>query len=101
MTKYIIKNCPAFMRPSYCKDKCSYSIANKRDGELTYKFEFDENSKCQDCTDCVMKQIVELCKEDLKPAREWQEGDTVFIEYKKDVHLANNILQLLDIQEVE
>lgn len=53
------------------------------------------------CTNCVIKQIVELCKEDLKPVREWQEGDTIFVEYKKDVHLANDILQLLDIQEVE
>lgn len=79
--KYIIKNCPM-----YFHGNC---------------YGHTGNCDCSDCTSCVMKKIVELCKEDLKPAREWQEGDTVFIEYKKDIHLANNILQLLGIQEVE
>ena len=91
MSKYIIKNCPAFMKPSYCKDKCSYSIANKRDGELTYKFEFDEDSKCQDCTDCVLKQIVEKCK---LFQNNYLVNDGVQL-------LTTNILNSLDIQEVE
>ena len=45
MSKYIIKNCPTLMgnRPCYSK----------------------EIRQCADCTDCVMKQIVELCKENL------------------------------------
>ena len=83
---YIIRNCPCYTIKEHCKYNCS--------GVTMSPY-------CQDCTDCVIKQIVELCKEDLKPVREWQEGDTVFIEYKKDVHLANNILQLLQIEEVE
>ena len=95
MSKYVIKNCPAFMKPSYCKDKCSYSITNKQDGELTYKFEFDENSKCQDCTDCLLKQIVELCKENL------QKGCVNYCLGKKKYYGYGRILQLLDIQEVE
>lgn len=67
--KYIIKNCPAYS--DYCEEIKSY--------------------ECQDCTACLLKQIVELCKQ-----------------YKKDYHatngvwlLANNITNLLDIQEVE
>ena len=88
--KMIIRNCPAFMKPSYCKDKCSYSIANKRDGELTYKFEFDENSKCQDCADCVMKQIYEMCKSQ-------KESSCTFAV----AFLADRILQLLKVEECE
>ena len=49
------------------------------------------NCDCSDCTSCVMKKIVELCEQ-----------------YKKDYNttngvwlLANNITNLLDIQEVE
>ena len=90
--KIIIRNCPAY---DY-DEEFNYHMCKQP--LIPYECSVDD---CKDCTDCVLKQIVELCKEDLKPTREWQEGDTVFIEYKKDVHLANNILQLLDIQEVE
>lgn len=73
MNKYIIKNCenydPFLQEPTCNKYSCD----------------------CQDCTDCVLKQIVELCEQ-----------------YKKDYNttngvwlLANNITSLLDIQEVE
>ena len=81
--KYIIRNCPAI----------SFTVGCLNEEVKVWD--------CRDCTGCILKQIVELCKEDLKPVREWQEGDTVFIEYKKDAHLANNILQLLQIKEVE
>ena len=102
--KYVITNCPAFMKPSYCKDKCSYSIANERDSELTYKFEFDEDSKCQDCTDCVMKQIVELCR---KENIEGKSLASIMRLSNKDTKeflsrfASNKILELLDIEEVE
>ena len=89
MSKYIIKNCPAFMKPSYCKNQCSYSIANERDSELTYKFEFDEDSKCQDCTDCILKQIVSR----LNNFAEDYGLDAGFY--------ADELLSYLDIQEVE
>lgn len=78
--KYIIKNCPACF---LCSDKhvC------------------DENNDkyCKDITDCVMKQIVELCKPVKKE----------YLEHKLDAliagkfNIAGKILLLLDIQEVE
>jgi len=70
--KYIIKNCPAL----------SFSLG----------FYCDEyQKKCQDCTDCVMKQIYKLCKDDYI-----QFGDK---ELRYDT--LENIIKLLDIQEVE
>ena len=60
MSKYIIKNCPAYS--DYCEEIKSY--------------------ECQDCTNCVMKQIVELCR-------------------KAPILDADWILNKLDIQEVE
>ncbi len=81
MNKYIVKNCPARDKFGLCWN-----------GSLEY---------CEDCTNCLIKQVIELCNDDLKPIREWQEGDTIFVEYKKDVHLARDILQLFDIEEVE
>ena len=71
MSKYIIKNCPM-----YFHGNC---------------YGHTGNCDCSDCTDCVLKRIVELCEQ-----------------YKKDYNttngvwlLANNITNLLDIQEVE
>lgn len=90
MSKYIIKNCENILYCTACKDY-----------ECALADEFPYKRKCADTDNCNLKQIVELCNDDLKPIREWQEGDTIFVEYKKDAHLANNILQLLDIQEVE
>lgn len=66
MSKYIIKNCP--IQKSQCHE--------------CYKY-------CYDCTDCVMKRIVELCKERVKGR------------YSDTYNLAGKILKLLDIQEVE
>lgn len=76
--KYIIKNCPA------CRQ---YQV-----GIYTCDDFYDcDLQRCQDCTDCVIKQIVKLCEQ-----------------YKKDYNttngvwlLANNITNLLDIREVE
>ena len=80
MSKYIIKNCPCFNEGHPMLDYYGECLS------LT-----DDTQVCQDCTDCVMKQIVELCEQ-----------------YKKDYNttngvwlLANNITNLLDIQEVE
>lgn len=76
MSKYIIKNCPAL----------SFSLG----------FYCDEyQKKCQDCTDCVMKQIVELCKENLNSLE-------TYIDIRSlECTVLQNILKLLDIQEVE
>ena len=70
--KYIIKNCPAlgFQIGYYCSDRADY---------------------CKDCTDCVLKQIVEKCR-NIKKDHYWG---------MREIRFANEILQLLDIQEVE
>ena len=77
MSRYIIKNCEQI-----------HSSDN---------FCWNKNVLCQDCTDCVMKQIVELCKPVKKE----------YLEHKLDAliagkfNIAGKILLLLDIQEVE
>ncbi len=69
---YIVKNCPAYKDNDYFS--CGYDIMKP----------------CQDCTDCVLKQIVELCKKEIK--------QNVLTERKL---FANELLEKLDIQEVE
>ena len=49
---------------------------------------------CQDCTDCVMKQIVELCKKELNSLEEYVDVRNI------ECVILQNILKLLDIQEV-
>ena len=74
--KYIIKNCPTLMGNRLCYGK-------------TIK-------QCADCTDCIMKQIVEKCKDKIR----------IYEYYDKDYALgkvtcAKSILHLFDIQEIE
>ena len=81
--KYIIKNCPAI-----------YGID---DGFLCSDREDDESEKyCYDCTDCVLKQIVRLCKE-----VNTKFYDSVHQRYlsPSKAKFARQILELLDIQE--
>ena len=74
MSKYIIKNCPIFETDYYCGEG------------------FD---RCATCTDCVIKQIVELCKETCR------KRCTNNCLGKKKYCGYGQILQKLDIQEVE
>lgn len=82
MNKYIIKNCPAF-------DKQYNECHSKIEPHKLY---------CMDCTDCVMKQIVELCKD--VQSKEYCKGRWRFRSPSK-ASFGRDILQHLDIQEVE
>ena len=66
--KYTINNCELI-----CNGECPNS----------------KTGYCQDCTDCSLKQIVELCKEEFKG------------QYSDAWSLAQKISKLLDIQEIE
>ena len=89
--KYIIKNCNVIFKHGdfyFCQS--SENLA--------------KNVYCQDCTDCILKQIVELCKD--------AQSECSCKNTNKDVdcfectsggraELGTEILQLLDIQECE
>ena len=86
MSKYIIKNCPCFVE---YENKLNLCRNGEGDGE------------CQNCTDCLLKQIVEKCK---KAINTYDNGEY----YEDDVDtfmgesiMAQSILDLLDISEVE
>lgn len=97
MSKYIIKNCPAIYE--YGKGLCCNDL------------KFDEHTLCQDCTDCVLKQIVEGCKGTEKYYSECiTKNRETFGQYMDEEnmtwlmgrsHHSLEILRLLDIQEVE
>lgn len=72
MSKYIIKNCPAYGKRFYLDNNVLGTYVQ---------------CICKD-NDCIIKQIVELCK------GEQQSRVAINI-------LSNSILKLLDIQEVE
>lgn len=79
--KMIIKNCPCYVQYENSLHLC---CDGQGDGE------------CQDCTDCILKQIVDKCKIDIQN----------YSYYDKDYALgrtteAKRILELLDIQEVK
>ena len=76
MSEYIIKNCEQI-----------HSSDN---------FCWSKNVLCKDCTDCVMKQIVELCKKE----KTLYEGDYIKVR-QRTLILSDKILELLDVQEVK
>ena len=83
MSKYVIKNCPAIYSDEYCK-------------ENTYE---DGSIHCQDRTDCLLKKIVEKCRDSKFYLKHYghPENDGV-----KNYTLAKEILNnILDIEECE
>ena len=87
---YVVRNCPAFAKGIFCKggDIIDDGCADKT---------LDRNTliSCQDRTDCIMKQIVELCKENLNSLENYIDVRSF------ECVILQNILKLLDIQEVE
>lgn len=82
---YIVKNCPAFVLMRTATSGTYFDMCGNTKGHI----------KCADCTDCVMKQIVELCKE---TCRKRCTNDCLGT--KKHCGYGQ-ILKHLDIQEVE
>lgn len=85
MSKYIIKNCPARLSKS--------GLCIEAPEKKAYL--------CQDCTDCIMKQIVDKCNKIifLNGNIDYKEGFSNLAVSENFV--ARQILHLLNIQEVE
>jgi hypothetical protein len=77
VNKYIIKNCPAFVLMRTATSGTYFDICGNAKGHI----------KCVDCTDCILKQIVEKCTER-------------FVGFVEESSIKDEILDLLDIQEV-
>ena len=86
MSKYIIKNCPT-LRGWVCNEQF---------------IKQDKMVDCKDCTDCLLKQIVERCKKEIKVYRNTllPNDGTNTLHFGRQ-SFAHDILQLLDIEEVE
>lgn len=69
--RYTVKNCPAFIPQAY--EHCC---------------NLDGNYKCEYCTDCVIKQVIEECK--------WETN----IDVNDRGDLAERILSSFDVEEV-
>lgn len=78
MSKYIVKNCPAFNGKA---EECAI-----------------DNGLCEFCTDCLIKQVIEKCK-----GVQEKFYDAVHSRYlsPSKAKFAREILQLFDIEEVE
>jgi len=88
MSKYIIKNCP--INYGLYKEMCGFVETPE-----------DIGRKCADCTDCKLKQIVELakghtelCKNCEQQIKECDCSDIC------NAYRLDKILKLLDIQEI-
>ena len=75
MSKYRVKNCPCIYK-SYRSD-----------------YDCDYDGPCEDCTDCLIKQVIEKCKKECDPTNnDW---------CRDKENLSREILQLFEIEECE
>lgn len=80
--KYIIKNCPSLNRArNLCNEIICTCYADYNMGKAVVF--------CQNDTDCLLKRIVEKCKEEIRTNDRWSDSRAFAIE----------ILQLLQIEE--
>ena len=73
MKKYVVKNCPAYK--GYCTNEFRYG-------------------QCLEISDCLIKQIIEICKEAVN-------NDDPYQRMYAGKMYCEPILELLDIQEVD
>lgn len=96
---YVIRNCPC-----YCEKLLSHDFSTNTskvaDKGVCIGSISNSDYHCQNCTDCVMKQIVERCREAQKEyPRHFPDGELdMFVSGRNN--LAGITLALLDIQEV-
>ena len=83
MNKYIIKNCPALRW-----DRKKFKICHERNACI----------KCKDIPDCPFKRIVNKCRIEIEDTKDLI-GNNPFSDGIH--HLANWILDLLEIEEAE
>lgn len=88
MSKYVIKNCPAcVISPSVCSEWHTKHGGKAKD--------------CSDITDCVMKRIVEKCREaqEIMDKEQYYEDD--FDTFNGESIMAETIMDMLEIEECE
>jgi hypothetical protein len=81
--EYIVRNCPCLFNSYYASGK-------------TVRFECNDGNHddklCRDVTDCIIKQITELCNDEKE-----QETDPL---NSSGISLAQKIVDLFDIEEI-
>ena len=96
MSKYIVKNCPAYINmPLGRHDKVCrlQDITMHSDTEL-YRY-------CKNCTDCLIKQVIDDCKESIKHYENegWKSDDC--LKWCGEASMSFKLLQLFEIEECE
>lgn len=79
---YIVKNCPAIIS-LYERPQCA----------------LPSNYYCKDCTDCVIKQVIEVCKAKKLDIFNPSIGNEHYA--MANSVLSTQILQLFDIEEIK
>lgn len=81
---YVIRNCPCFVEGIAIKgnEQKTQTCNNHKVRELTH---------CKDCTDCLIKQVVDKCTNEISTSSRWSESRA----------FADELLQLFTIEEVK
>lgn len=89
MSKYIVKNCPNLSESYYAdghisQNECSLEI---------------DDRQCVDCTDCLIKQVIEKCRKKKEWFSKLSDGVAFDLKTFTGGNLQDEILQLFKIEE--
>lgn len=96
MSKYVIKNCPNYWYINRAIPECglTYKVSG-------FKGETETSEYCKDVDNCLLKQIVEECREEIKPICQIPDGCCGMKNiYSDSKEFAEKLLSYLDIEEV-
>ena len=100
MKKYVVKNCPAFQKELITMDfKTGETTVTENDKNIcigSFKTHL-----CQDCTNCLLKQIIKKCKDETNKCKKCETFEMYQFCLGKNIFAKNLLEEFFDIQEVD
>ena len=86
MSKYIVKNCPCYSN-----------------GYISCTAYWVSSCFCENCTDCLIKQVIEMCREHVDSLCPCPDEGKACIEctIAEEEYIACHLMQLFEIEECE
>lgn len=104
MNKYIVKNCPAISKTEILLTSYPPQLRTAFKCGMKNEFGISLSQNCENCTDCLLKQVLEKCKNaGCKDADCEYKDQKGCLECGENIAgiFAEEILQLIEIEECE
>ena len=93
---YIVKNCPCYQEAMYTFDAVT---GEKKLTEKHVCISPNHGGYCLKCSDCVIKKVIDTCKDEAMNCDEQFECSECFVDTTCGSEFANNLLKKFDIED--